>query len=119
MVHVEAELNVSPSYRQTILHSWSHDKFQTNIKEVKVIKEADNYLIAHEVIAGKLIISDRDTVCLYGGEDDIDIGAYLMGPSVEHEDYPSHCKPVRATKHIAGFVFVLVCRWKSKQVYLT
>jgi len=35
-----------------------HDKFQTNIKEVKVVKEADNYLMAHEVIAGKLIISD-------------------------------------------------------------
>jgi len=31
-----------------------------------------------------------------------------MGPSVEHEDYPSQCKPVRATKHIAGFVFLRV-----------
>jgi len=48
---------------------------------------------------------------MYGGEDDSDIGAYLMGPSVEHEDYPSH---VQATKHIAEFVFLLVDRNPNK-----
>jgi len=61
MVHVEAELNVSPATAKqyfTLGPKGVRDKFQTNIKEVKVIKEADNYLITYEVIAGKLIISD-------------------------------------------------------------
>jgi len=111
MFHVEAELNVPPATAKLYFTPGPkgvRDKFQNNIRDVKVVTEADNYFIAHEVITGKLIISDRDTVCLYGGEDDCDIGAYLMGPSVEHPDYPCQCKPVRATKHIAGFVFLRV-----------
>ncbi|XP_065908986.1 uncharacterized protein [Dysidea avara] len=111
MFHVEAELDVAPAIaRQYFIPGPKglRDKFQNAIKQFKAIEETDNYIIAHEVIAGNFIVSDRDTVCVYGGEDDSDIGAYLMGPSIEHPDYPCRGKPVRATKHIAGFVFLNV-----------
>jgi len=119
MFHGETELNVPPATARLYFTPGPNglrDKVQTNIKEVKVIQEGDKFFIVREVFAGNIMISDRDMVCVYGGEDDCDFGAYTMGPSVEHPDYPAQPKPVRATKHFAAFLFMRVDGDPNKSV---
>jgi len=109
MFRGETELNIPPATARLFLIPGSkglRDKLQTNIKSFKIIKEEEKYFVAHEVLAGNMMISDRDVVCVYGGEDGCDFGSYIMAPSVEHPDYPAspQSKVVRATKRLAGFV---------------
>ena len=111
MFHIETELNIPPATARRYFTPGPkglRDKFQKGMKEFKVIHEADKYVIAHEVFAGNMIISDRETVSVYGGEDECDIGAYMIHSSVQHPDYPPQAKPVRATKHIAGQMLLRV-----------
>ena len=113
MLYVEAELNIPPATaRRYVTPGGLRDKFlkKKPIKELKVIQQADKYILAYEVIHSALlgIISERDVVSVYGGEDECDFGAYMMGPSIEHPDYPPQSVPVRAVKHISGQLFMRV-----------
>jgi len=113
ILHGVTELNVPPATAKLFFTPGPkglRDKLQSSVKDFKIIEEGEKYFITHEVLAGNFLISDRDIICLYGGEDDCDFGAYLMSPSVEHKDFPSNPKDkiVRATKSVAGFVFMRV-----------
>lgn len=97
MVHGEAKLDVSPATAKQYFTPGPkgvRDKFQNSVKKVNIIQQADNYLLVHEVLPGNAIISELDTVCVYGGEDDCDIGAYLMAPSIKLPDYSPQPKVV-------------------------
>ncbi|XP_065915776.1 stAR-related lipid transfer protein 5-like [Dysidea avara] len=121
MFHIETELNVPPATARRYFTPGPQglrDKFaRKNIKDFKVVHEADKYIIAHEIFAGNMIVSDRDMVCVYGGEDQCDIGAYMVHSSVEHPDCPPQPKPVRATKHIAGQMLLRVDGDPNKCVF--
>jgi len=137
--HAETELDISPATAKRYFTPGPNglrDKIQGEVKEFKVIQEADNYIVAYEVHSSpNMIVQDQDMVCVYGGEDECDFGAYIMGPSVKYRD-PPPCPPqssprralqtvlaretmpstlqdsnsttVRATKHLAGFIFLRV-----------
>ena len=83
-----------------------------------MIEETEKYLIAHETLHGAMlgIISERDVVSIYGGEDDSEIGAYQINCSIEHPNYPPQSKPIRAFKHLGGQLFFPVERDPSKCV---
>ena len=110
--HLELELDTSPASARRYVTPGPkglRDKFlkKNMIKEFKIIENTEKYMIAHEILHGAMlgIISERDVVNIYGGEDDSEIGAYMIHFSVEHPDYPPQPKPVRATKHLAGQLF--------------
>jgi len=110
--HVEAELDASPVVARRYVipgPKGLREKFlkKSPVREFKVIEEAEKYFIGYEVLHGGMlgIISERDTISVYGGEDDSEIGAYMVHFSIEHPDYPPQSKPVRAFKHLAGQLF--------------
>jgi len=121
MFHIETDLGVSPVTARRYFtpgEQGLRDKFaKTNLKDFKVVHKADKFIIAHEVFAGNMIVSDRDMVCVYGGEDECDFGAYMIHSSVEHPDCPPQPKPVRATKHIAGQILLRVDADPNKCVF--
>ena len=113
--HLEVELDASPASARRYVTPGPmglRDKFlkKNPIKEFKIIEKTGDYMIAHEIIHGAMlgIISERDVVSVYGGEDNCEFGAYMVHFSVEHPDYPPHSKPVRAIKHLAGQLFFAV-----------
>ena len=110
--HLEVELDVSPAVGRRYVTPGSkglRDKFlkKNPIKEFKVIEETEKYFIAYEILHGAMMgmISERDVVSVYGGEDECEMGAYMVHFSIEHPDYPPQPKPVRAIKHLAGQLF--------------
>ena len=110
--HLEVELDVSPAVGRRYVTPGSkglRDKFlkKNPIKEFKVIEETEKYFIAYEILHGAMMgmISERDVVSVYGGEDECEMGAYMAHFSIEHPDYPPQPKPVRAIKHLAGQLF--------------
>lgn len=110
--HLEVELDASPAIARRYVTPGPkglRDKFskKSPMKEFTVIEETEKYLIARDVLHGAMmgIIAERDMVSVYGGEDESEIGAYMMHPSIEHPDYPPQPKPVRAFKHLAGQLF--------------
>jgi len=122
MFYSEAELNIPPATaRRYLIPGGLRDKFlkKKPIKELKIIQQGDKYVLAHEVTYGILlgIISERDMVSVYGGEDECDFGAYMMSPSIEHPDYPPQAKPVRAFKYISGQLFMRVDGDPNKCVF--
>lgn len=109
---LEVELDCSPATARRYVTPGPkglREKFmkKSRIKEFTVIEESEKFLIAHEVIHGGMMgmISERDTVSVYGGENESDIGAYMIHFSIEHPNYPPQSKPVRAFKHLAGQLF--------------
>ena len=110
--HLEVELDASPAIARRYvtpgpkgLRGKALKKHP--VKEFNMIEETEKYLIAYEIFHGAMlgIISDRDVVSVYGGEDESDIGAYMINCSVEHPNYPPQSKPVRAIKHLGGQLF--------------
>ena len=111
--HLEVELDGSPAVGRRYVtpgpKGGLKDKFlkKNRIKEFKVIEETEKYFIAHEILHGDMmrVISERDMVSVYGGEDECEMGAYMVHFSIEHPDYPPQSKPVRAIKRLAGQLF--------------
>ena len=109
---VEVELDTSPAIARRYVTPGSKGLREKAlkkhpVKEFNVIEENEKYLIAYEIFNGAMlgIISERDVVSVYGGEDESDIGAYMINCSIEHPDYPPQSKPVRAIKHLGGQLF--------------
>ena len=110
--HLEVELDTSPAIARRYVTPGPKGLREKAlkkhpIKEFNVIEENEKYLIVHEILHGAMlgIISERDVVSVYGGEDESDIGAYMINCSIEHPDYPPQSKPVRAIKHLGGQLF--------------
>lgn len=109
--HLEVELDAPPATARRYVTPGTGLRDiilkKNPVKEFNVIERTEKYLIAHEVFHGGImgIISERDVVSVYGGEDDSEIGAYMVHFSIEHPDYPPRSKPVRAFKHLAGQLF--------------
>ena len=123
--HVTAQLDCSPKvgkrYMIPVLKGGLREKFvkKSPLKDSKLVEDGENYYILHEILAGAMmgVISERDFVSVYGGEDEGENGAYLIQCSVEHPDYPAQPKPVRATKHLFGDVFLPVEGNPDKCIY--
>ena len=123
--HLEAELDCSPAIGKRYLtpgpKGGLREKYQKKspLKDLKLVEDHDKYFIMHETLAGAMlgVISERDFVSVYGGEDESDNGAYLVQCSIEHPDYPAQPKPVRATKHILGDIFLPVEGDANKCIY--
>lgn len=115
MYHVETELDIPPATARRYFTPGPNglrDKFikKNPLKEFRVVQEEDKYFIAYEVLHALMlgVISERDCVSVFGGEDVSDIGAYMVSVSINHPDYPPQGSSVRLIKHITGQVLLRV-----------
>ena len=128
MWHFETDLDVSPEtgrrYVIPVAQGGLREKFRmlrSPYKEVKVIednaRDGKTYFILHEIMYGSLILTERDMINVYGGEDNSEIGAYMVHYSINHPNYPPHRKRVRMTTHFSGQFFFSVINNPNKCVF--